>query len=260
MAWAMIGPLRCSAWDPFLILITLSAITRRLGLAQRVSEERLRRERLGRYFSPEVARTIEQEEQNFAAGQLCEITVLFSDLRGFTTFCQYLQPAEVLDLLNEVHSRMVEVVFAHGGTLDKYIGDGLMAYFGAPIAQDDHAVRALRCAQEMQLVFASLSAARISRGKVALRLSIGLNTGVAVVGSIGAANRREFTAIGDTVNLAARMENLTRHYDSIDILASGTTAGRIGTAYDLRFLGETAVKGRTQTVQVFALAVKAAAN
>lgn len=227
------------------------AIVRRIALAHRISEEQLRRERLHRYFSPQVARTIEQDEQDFGTGHLCEITVLFSDLRGFCAFSQDLPPPEVLGLLNEVHSRMVEVVFAHGGTLDKYIGDGLMAYFGAPIAQADHAARALQCAQQMLLAFASLSAARAARGKVTLRLSIGLNTGTAVVGSIGAANRREFTAVGDTVNLAARMETLTREYDA-DILVSGETARKIGTACTLRLLGETPVKGRTQSVQVYA--------
>ena len=227
------------------------AIARRIALARRISDEQLRRERLNRYFSPQVARAIEHDEQDFATGHLCEITVLFSDLRGFCAFSQDLPPPEVLGLLNEVHSCMVEVVFAHGGTLDKYIGDGLMAYFGAPIAQADHAARALQCAQQMLLAFASLSAARAARGKATLRLSIGLNTGTAVVGSIGAANRREFTAVGDTVNLAARMETLTREYDA-DILVSGETARKIGATCTLRHLGETPVKGRTQPVQVYA--------
>jgi adenylate cyclase len=125
-----------------------------------------------------------------------------------------------------------------------------MAYFGAPIAQEDHAVRALHCAEQMQLAFASLSTARAARGSSTLGLSIGLNTGTAVVGSIGASNRREFTAVGDTVNLASRMENLTREYNA-DILVSGETARKIQTVCELRHLGETPVKGRTQPVQVF---------
>ncbi len=227
------------------------AIERRIALARRISEEHLRRDRLHRYFSPEIARTIEQDEQEFSAGHLCEITVLFSDLRGFSALSQHLAPAEVVDMLNEVHSRMVEVVFTHGGTLDKYIGDGLMAYFGAPLAQPDHATRALHCAQQMQLAFATLSAARAARGKSVLRLSIGLNTGAAVVGAIGAANRREFTVVGDAVNLAAHMEYLTRDYEA-DILLSDDTAQRLGDGFDLRLLGEHAVKGRIRPVRVFA--------
>jgi adenylate cyclase len=230
------------------------AIARRIALMHRISEEQLRRERLHRYFSPQVAQTIEQDEQDFDTGHVCEITVLFSDLRGFCAFSQDLPPAAVLDLLNEVHSRMVEVVFAHGGTLDKYIGDGLMAYFGAPIPQADHATRALNCAQQMRAAFASLSTARAARGELTLRLSIGLNSGTAVVGSIGAANRREFTAVGDTVNLAARMESLTRDYDA-DILVSGETARKVGATCPLRLLGETPVKGRTHSVRVFAPAM-----
>jgi len=176
--------------------------------------------------------------------------VLFSDLRGFTAYSQHLGPAAVLSLLNEVHSCMVEVVFAHGGTLDKYIGDGLMAYFGAPLAQPDHAARALRCAQEMRSSFQKLNTVRAAAGKAELRLSIGLNTGPAVVGAMGAANRREFTVVGDTVNVAARIENLTRDYDA-DILVSGDTASKAGGAFQLCHLGETLVRGRTLPVQVF---------
>jgi adenylate cyclase len=252
---------KCASVATILIAAALCAIaiTRRVALAHRISEEHLRRERLHRYFSPQVARTIEEEEQDFATGHLCEITVLFSDLRGFSAFSQNLPPTEVVALLNEVHSLMVEVVFAHGGTLDKYIGDGLMAYFGAPMAQGDHAVRALRCAEQMRVAFASLSSARAARGSSTLRLSIGLNTGTAVVGSIGVANRREFTAVGDTVNLASRMENLTREYDA-DILVSGETARNIRTVCDLRHLGETPVKGRTQPVQVFAPVPRSASD
>ena len=226
------------------------AIVRRIQMVHRIAEERLRLERLERFFSPQVAAIIQREEEDFANGHLCEITVLFSDLRGFTAYSQNLAPGKVLDLLNEVHSCMVEVVFAHGGTLDKYIGDGLMAYFGAPIAQPDHAARALRCAHAMRSAFQKLNSIRAVAGKAELRLSIGLNTGPAVVGAMGAANRREFTAVGDTVNLAARMENLTRVYGS-DILLSGDTASKAGEAFEVRHLGETPIRGRTMPVQVF---------
>jgi len=226
------------------------AIARRIQMVRRIAEEQLRLERLERFFSPQVAATIQREEEDYATGQLCEITVLFSDLRGFSAYSQNLAPGEVLNLLNEVHSCMVEVVFAHGGTLDKYIGDGLMAYFGAPLAQPDHAARALRCAHEMRSSFRKLNTVRAAAGKAELRLSIGLNTGPAVVGAMGAANRREFTVVGDTVNLAARMENLTREYGT-DILVSGDTASKTGDAFELRHLGDTLVRGRTLPVPVF---------
>jgi adenylate cyclase len=231
------------------------ALARRVQLAHRISEERVRLEKLGRYFSPQVATRIQQSEDDLATGQLCEITVLFSDLRGFTAATECSSPPEVLALLNEFHSQMVAAVFAHNGTLDKYMGDGLMAYFGAPMAQPDHPVQALRCAFAMQSALVTLNAARMRESKPPLRLSVGLHTGPAVVGAIGPANRREFTAVGDTVNIAARLENLTRHYET-EMLISGETARRIGSIYDLRLLAETQVKGRAEPIQVFVPALR----
>jgi adenylate cyclase len=132
------------------------------------------------------------------------------------------------------------------------MGDGLMAYFGAPVAQPDHALKALRCAVGMQSALVELNAARTLAGKPPLRLSIGLHTGPAVVGAMGAATRREFTAVGDTVNLAARLENLTREYDT-DLAISGETARQIGGQFNLRLLAERKVRGRSSPVQVFVL-------
>jgi len=227
------------------------ALSRRIVLAHKISAVRLHLEKLGRYFSPKVAEVIQQSDDDFSTGRLFEITVLFSDLRGFAATAECSQPAELIGLLNEFHSRMVEAVFAHQGTLDKYIGDGLMAYFGAPVAQPDHALRALRCALEMQAALAELNRTRILQDKPSLRLSIGLHTGPAVVGTIGAANRREFTAVGDTVNLAARLENLTRYYDAT-VLLSGETARNVGDTCEVVFLAETYVKGRSERVRLFA--------
>jgi adenylate cyclase len=235
------------------------ALIRRFDMVRRISEERLQLERLGRYFSPQVALTIQQGTDDFATGQLCEVTVLFSDLRGFAAATEMSTPAEVLSLLNEFHSRMVEIIFTHAGTLDKYLGDGLMAYFGAPLPQSNHALRALHCALAMQTGMTALNLARTEQGKPALRLSVGLHTGPAIIGSIGAANRREFTVVGDTVNLAARMENLTRHYNS-DILVSGATAAKIEGQCPLQLVANTHVKGRSEPVQVFAPAAAELAN
>jgi adenylate cyclase len=226
------------------------ALAGRIRMAHRLAAEHLRLEKLSRYFSPQVAAAIEVSAETLDTGQTCEITVLFSDLRGFTAATEHSPPADVVCLLNQFHSQMVEVIFSHDGTLDKYIGDGLMAYFGAPVRQSDHAVRALRCSLAMQIAVRDLNARRASEGKPPLQLSIGLHTGPATVGAIGAANRREFTAVGDTVNVAARIESLTREYNC-GLLISGATARRVGDAHDVQRVAEVRLRGRSEPVQLF---------
>lgn len=227
------------------------ALVRRIAMVRALAEEELQLERLGRYFSPQVAAHIQQTGLGLAAGQQCEITVLFADLRQFTALSERLTPAETVALLNEFQASMVAAIFAHGGTLDKFLGDGLMAYFGAPVAQAEHPLLAVRCALAMQAALVELNTARIARSQVPLRMGVGVHTGPAIVGAIGTENRREFTAVGDSVNIAARLENLTRHYDE-DILLSGETARHLADAVRLRAVDESPVRGRSQPVRLFA--------
>ncbi|MCX6879468.1 MAG: adenylate/guanylate cyclase domain-containing protein [Verrucomicrobia bacterium] len=224
------------------------ARSRRIEMVWTICREHLQRERLGRYFSPEVALVIEETADGATPTQLCEVTVLFSDLRDFTSLGETMDTSEIVALLNDYFEQMVGVVFDHGGTLDKYLGDGLMVYFGAPVVQNDHATRAVRCALAMQERLAEYNAAKASRAP--LRMGIGIHTGPAVVGSMGASHRREYTAIGDTVNVAARIERLCKPLNET-ILLSGDTRSRCGDVVAFRSVSECSIMGRSAPVQVY---------
>ncbi|MDZ4404773.1 adenylate/guanylate cyclase domain-containing protein [Prosthecobacter sp.] len=222
----------------------------RIQMVERLSVEQEQRERLGRYFSPEVARQITESEAGLAAGQDRLLTVLFTDLRSFTSMAERLEASQIVPLLNAYFEEMVAVVFKHGGTLDKYLGDGLMIYFGAPLPQPDHAARAVRCAMEMLERLDALNHAHGLVGRPALRMGIGIHTGMAVVGTMGASHRQDYTAIGSTVNLASRLEQLTKDYE-FDIIVSEETRKAAGDAVRLRDAGMASVKGVAEPLKIF---------
>ncbi|MCA9678887.1 MAG: extracellular solute-binding protein [Kofleriaceae bacterium] len=209
------------------------------------------RETLGRYVGPTVSDAILGGQVELG-GEEREVTLLFSDVRGFTTMSETMSPPEVVKVLNTYFEQMVEAVFSHDGMLDKFIGDGLMAVFGAPRALDDHAMSAARCALEMRRRLEAVNDQLRAAGLPPLAIGIGLHTGSVVVGNIGSTKRTEYTAIGDTVNLASRLEGLTKER-GVDILISEATHARIAERVDAEPLGDAQVKGKQRAVTIYAL-------
>ncbi|MES2684761.1 MAG: adenylate/guanylate cyclase domain-containing protein [Pseudomonadota bacterium] len=203
----------------------------------------------GRFLNPNVvARIVEQGATiESLSGQTRQISVLFSDIRGFTSMSETHSAQEVVKLLNRYFSLQVAVVFKHGGTLDKFIGDCIMAFWGAPLDDAEHAKHAVACALEMEQVLLDFKRELGDEGE-SFDVGIGIHSGSAVVGFIGAEQKLDYTAIGDTVNLASRIEGLTK--DKARILVSSDTAAACGAAYDFIAHGAHAAKGRAQAVQL----------
>jgi adenylate cyclase len=200
--------------------------------------------------NPELARL---------GGYRREVTVLFSDIRGFTSFSENQAPEDVVATLNEYLEAMTEVIFKWEGTLDKFIGDAIVAFRGAPLEQDNHAERAVRCALHMIRRLQELQKKWESEGKSRLDIGIGINTGEVLVGNIGAEGKKmDYTVIGDHVNLGARIESLTRKYDT-HILMTEFTLQRISgliqsqTLYrtSVRGLEKVVVKGKEKPVEIY---------
>jgi adenylate cyclase len=215
-----------------------------------VREQRERR-RLGQFFSPDVLREIVRHRDDVTLGSSRRVvTVLFSDIRGFTSISERLQPEQVAEMLGEYLTEMTDVVFRHGGTVDKYIGDCIMALYNAPFADPDHAANAIRTGLELQERTLAVSARWETRLGVQIRNGVGINTGEAVVGTMGSRQRLEYTAIGDTVNLASRLEGLTKEYGT-GILISEDTYEQVKTRFLTRELGSVPVRGRSRPVKIY---------
>jgi len=199
----------------FLLVAAVLALTVRRFNRLLLSNAALERERanLSRYFSPTVVEQLSKNDEPLKETRTHDVAVMFVDIQGFTTFASNREPVEVITTLREFLGRMEQAVFAHDGTLDKFLGDGLMATFGTPFPRPDDVPRALACAQEMLDAAQAWNAARSARGEVPLHVSVGLHVGPVVLGDIGG-NRLEFAVIGSTVNMASRLEAMTRELEA----------------------------------------------
>jgi adenylate cyclase len=185
-------------------------------------------------------------------GEKRDLTVLFSDIRGFTSLSEKLSPEQVVSLLNEYLTPMTRIILNNGGTLDKYMGDAIMAFFGAPVAQDDHPRRAVLAAIRMREELVSLNREWARRGLPAVHSGIGINTGAMAVGNMGSTMIFDYTVIGDHVNLGSRLEGLTKTY-GVEIVVSEHTEARVRDSFRLREIDRVRVKGKDEPVRIFEL-------
>ncbi len=222
------------------------------GLAERDRVRNL----LGMVVSPEIATQLLQSDLKLG-GEEREVTILFCDLRDFTSFSEKLPPTEVLALLNRYLDRMSGIIERHGGVIDKYIGDAIMALFGAPVAVPDAASRAVDAARDMARALEILNAELRTEGKPVLVFGIGINTARVVAGNMGSKTRLNYTVIGDGVNLASRLEGLTKEPAyATPIIVSEATLAAISPRPTARELGEVRVKGKADAVRIFALSAR----
>ncbi|MEW5944829.1 MAG: adenylate/guanylate cyclase domain-containing protein, partial [bacterium] len=204
----------------------------------------------GRFVSPAVVRTIvNRPALARAGGRKRKITLLFSDIRDFTALSETMPPDRLVSFINEYLDPMSEIVLNAGGTLDKFIGDAVMAFWGAPLEQPDTAARAVDAALRMKKKLNELNARWEKEGGAPIAVGIGIHTGEAVVGNVGSRRRLDYTAMGDAVNLASRVEGLTRLY-GVTILVTEATKAELGDRFATRFIDRVRVKGRTKPVEV----------
>ncbi len=204
---------------------------------------------MGKYMTEQVVEHLMAGRVQLG-GVTLPVTILFTDIRSFTSISETMSAHDLVKLLNEYFTEMVGIVMEEGGVVDKYIGDAIMAVFGAPVPKLDDAERAVRAAVRMRQALIPLNERLVARGIAPIRTGIGLHTGEVVAGNIGSEARMEYTVIGDAVNLASRLETATKEL-GVDVLISEDTAGYLSDRFELRYVNEITVKGRKQPVKVF---------
>jgi adenylate cyclase len=220
----------------------------------RERRNRVLKNAFGTYVSPEIVEQIAKDPDKLQlGGEKKELTVMFSDLRNFTTYSEKLDPQQIVAVLNNYLSVMSNIIFVHKGTIDKFIGDAIMAIFGAPIAQKDHADRACRVALDMFRELKNVNEDNAQQGYPPLSMGVGINTGDMTVGNIGSEKRFDYTVIGDAVNLGSRLEGLTKYFNVEIIVSETTKKACITNQFIFRELGSVLVKGKNDSIKAFEL-------
>jgi adenylate cyclase len=230
-------------------------VTRRARTAvKKTIELEKKRGQLSRYFSPNLVSTIETAKEDFLkpGGTSQNVAVLFCDIRGFTPLSEKYSADKVIEMLSDYHEHMVEQIFKHGGTLDKFIGDAIMATFGTPIPTENDAENALLTAIDMKQSLAELNEIRERKGEEKIQNGIGIHYGQVVAGNIGTHSRLEYTVIGDTVNTASRIEGYCRSVKH-DILFSAALKDKLAGTYSVKRIGRAKLKGKSEPVELFTI-------
>ncbi|NES80255.1 MAG: GAF domain-containing protein [Moorea sp. SIO2B7] len=217
-----------------------------------ISDEKRLKNTMYRYMTQELAEQLLKSGSLELGGDRKEVSVLFSDIRSYTSLTEKLQPEEVVSMLNEYFDSMVEAIFTHKGTLDKYIGDAIMAVFGSPLTSEDHAWEAVQTALEMSTRLKEFNKKRQAENKEIIEIGIGINSDFVISGNIGSSRRMEFTAIGDGVNLSSRLEGTSKQY-GCEIVISENTYNTCKDEIIVRELDRIRVKGKTQPVSIYEL-------
>jgi adenylate cyclase len=214
-------------------------------------EKRRVRNLFSRFISPEMVDQMMNTQDLNSLNKRSDVSIIFSDIRGFTTLSEKLAPEDVVALLNPYLEAMSEVIYKHGGTVDKYEGDAIIAFFGEPVHYPDHALRALRASLDMRIALEKLRQDWAKEGRPSqIEMGIGVNSGEVFVGMVGSSQRINYTVIGDNANLASRLQDLTKTY-AWPILISESTYQSVKDEFDTEFADAVTVKGKTQAVNVY---------
>jgi adenylate cyclase len=223
-----------------------------LVVIEDISDEKRIKDMMYRYMSEEVAEQLLKQGGSKIGGDKKEVSILFSDIRSYTTLTENMSSEEVVNMLNEYFESMVEAVFKNKGTLDKYIGDAIMSVFGSPLPLEDHAWKAVQTAIEMRHRLTAFNQPRIAANLPIIKIGIGINSGEVISGNIGSSRRMEHTAIGDAVNLGSRLESASKQY-GVDIIISESTYQECQDKIITRDLDWVKVKGKNEAVHIYEL-------